>query len=147
MPLVPAGRARFDPAGGLHRFNRRLDHVGLLHLKTFDQGEQFSVAIFSVAATPRIPSPPTPTPGCSPRVSGQTTKLSFLSHVHMNNRSNPEAAPALTPATGIAELEAAMTMLVFMPPTRYSHLKLPPCEFAPGTVVIGVATAPRKNGC
>lgn len=32
-------------------------------------------------------------------------------------------------------------------PTRYSHLDLPPCGFAKGIVIIGVATAPRKSGC
>ena len=42
---------------------------------------------------------------------GQTAKFCYLGHVLMDNRHGLVAAPALTPATGTAEREAAMAML------------------------------------
>ena len=50
--------------------------------------------------------------------SGQTAKLCYMGHVLMDNRHGLVAAPALTPATGTAEREAAMVMLDTLPHRR-----------------------------
>ena len=50
--------------------------------------------------------------------SGQTAKLCYMGHVLMDNRHGLVAAPALTPATGIAERQAAMAMLETLPHRR-----------------------------
>jgi hypothetical protein len=50
--------------------------------------------------------------------SGQTAKLCYMGHVLMDNRHGLVAAPALTPATGTAEREAAKVMLDTLPHRR-----------------------------
>jgi hypothetical protein len=50
--------------------------------------------------------------------SRQTAKLFYLGHVLMDNRHGLVDAPALTPASGTAEREAAMAMLDTLPHRR-----------------------------